>query len=107
MSIERQHASPSHQTNNQMINLINVASASIKGLAAGALLSTVLLIPTPQVKADTLYEDSYGSVTGGSSYNQGRYVDATRFGEGRFGGGVIEDRNTGKIYDCTTQGQCY
>ncbi len=64
-------------------------------------------IATPQVKADTLYEDSYGSVTGGSSYNRGRYVDDTRFGKGRFGGGVIRDRNTGKIYDCTTQGKCY
>ena len=37
-----------------MQNLINVASTTIKGLAAGALLSTVLLIPTPS-KAQSFY----------------------------------------------------
>ncbi len=90
-----------------MINLINATKATITGLAAGALLSSVLLIPTPEVKAGELYRDTYGNGTGGASYNNGRYEENTLQGGGLYGGGVIEDRKTGRTYNCDSIGNCH
>lgn len=64
------------------------------------------VISAPQAKADMLYQDSYDSPYGGSSYNQGRFQDNTVYGDGPYGGGVIRDTETGTNYNCDTLGNC-
>ena len=95
-----------------MHNLINFASTTIKGLAAGALLSTVLLIPTPS-KAQSFYgtvNDGYGGSYSVNGYGNsgtvsgytgnGDYVSGTTNGD-TFNGYV------GDEYVTCYSGTCY
>ena len=95
-----------------MKNIFNIASTTIKGLAAGALLSTVLLIPT-SAEAQSYYgtvNDGYGGSYQVNGYGNsgsvngytgnGDYVSGTTYGDS-FNGYV------GDQYVTCYSGTCY
>ena len=92
-----------------MKSIFNIAQTTIKGLAAGALLSTALLIPAPEVKAETMWRDSFNHNTlgGSATYNNGDYTQLRNndINRNSLYESTIQDRD-GNLYDCNSLGTC-